>query len=521
MRASGESDEVRTACRIVCATIKSRATTHVYRACKKSGEFRSKAEVSMSLRGNLLLCLLVGWLVISAAPAVGQTSTAPAVPLDDKAWQMLVDALAEAKTASPAVRAWVGLEFAKQLDQDNKKSDERNILREAYLATLEGTRPSYDTMGWVQSDILRAMLKNLGPEPVEELLPRMDEEQRALALNSLVIQYTADKNWERAMDTVRRAPTNNWFPFFPVAELMKELPAQDVAKRRELFALTYAIYKKGPNAEGALQQMIELFWRELPREQVVELIPVMLKDAMRADLMPMKLQRQKSYDITKAKLLPILRELDSAKAEQWEKNEAQTLAEVRKEGPFRVTPEQAEGPGLNPSRPSNSGAYQKPPGSPKPREVAGCLENEPWCQQNRVEHALAAVEEHLKKNEIDQAKVGINRGYWIALSQWKLDTDTVDPNQVIKTHWPSTVNWEAFSVMASRISPEYAMQKVKEIPDAEIRLLTRTMLARTWLDHPPVFPCPSLHSNYHDGGACIPYRMYMPRELFSWANNWE
>jgi hypothetical protein len=479
------------------------------------------------LRGNLLLCLFFGWLVISAVPAAGQTNAAPAVSLDDQAWQMLVDALAEAKTANPAVRAWVGLEFAKQLDQDNKKSDELKVLREAYLATLRGPRPSYDTMGWVQSDILRTMMKNLGPQPVEELLPRMDEAQRALGFDMLVTRYTADKNWERAMDATRRAPANNWFPFFPVVELMKALPAQDVAKRRELFALTYAIYKQGPNAEGALQQMIELFWRELPREQVVELIPIMLRDAMRADIspMPMKVQRPKSYETTKAKLLPILRELDSAKAEQWEKNEAQTLAEVRKEGPFHTTPEQVqrqqEALGEPHLQPSNSPAYQKPPGSPKPREVAGCLEDEPWCQQNRVEHALAAVEEHLKKNEMEQAKAGISRGYWIALSQWKLDTDAIDPNQVIKTHWPSTVNWEAFSVMASRISPEYAMQKVKEIPDAEIRLLTRTMLARTWLDHPPVFPCPSLHSNYHDGGGCIPYRMYMPTELFSWANNWE
>jgi hypothetical protein len=271
--------------------------------------------------------------------------------------------------------------------------------------------------------------------------------------------------------------------------------------------------------------MIELFWRELPREQVVELIPIMLEDAMRADLMPMKLRPQKSYETAKAKLLPILKELDPAKAEQWEKNEAQTLAEVRKEGPFRMTPEQIqrqqEALGEPPPEMSDSQLHQKSPGSPKPREVAGCLENQPWCQQNRVEDALAAVEEHLKKNETEQAKAGISRGYWIALSQWKLDTDAVDPNQVVKTHWPSTVNWEAFSVMASRISPEYALQKVKEIPDAEIRLLTRTMLARTWLDHPPVFPCPGLHSNYHDGGACIPYRMYMPRELFSWANNWE
>jgi hypothetical protein len=134
---------------------------------------------------------------------------------------------------------------------------------------------------------------------------------------------------------------------------------------------------------------------------------------------------------------------------------------------------------------------------------------------------MESIKDHLLKNEIDQAKLGISRGYWIALSQWKLDTDPLDPNQVIKTHWPSTVNWEAFSIMASKISSEYVLQRVKEIPDPEIRLLTRTMLAQAWLDHRPIFPCPSLHSNYHDEGACIGYQSYMPRELFSWANNWD
>jgi hypothetical protein len=476
------------------------------------------------MRLYLMVSICLCWLVVSSAPAAAQTIVPPAIPLDDKAWQMLVDALAEAKTARPEVRAWVELEFAKQLDQDNKKSDELQVMREAYLATLSAPTPAYNTLGWIQSDILRMIMRNLGPRPVEELLPRMDEAQRATAIDMLVTRYTADMNWERAMDTVRGAPSNNWFPFFPVGELMKALPAQDLAKRRELFRLTYATYKKSGNAGGSLQQMIELFWHELPREQVVELIPVLLKDAMRGDASPMK-RPQNFYANTKAKLLPILKELDPTSADRWEKDEQQTLAEIRKEGPFRMTPEQIERQqqALGEPRPvpSISPPYQKPPGSPKPRAVAGCLENESWCQQNRVEHALAAVEELLKKNETERAKAGIRRGYWIALSQWKLDMDALDPNQVIKTHWPSTVNWEAFSVMASRISAGYALERVNEIPDAEVRLLTRTMLARTWLDHPPVFPCPALHSNYHDGGACIGYRMYMPRELFSWANNWE
>jgi len=469
--------------------------------------------------GAFFLC----YLGISVTPRVAQQKPLPLISLDDQAWQMLVQALEEAKTASPPVRAQVELEFARQLDQDNKKSEEAALLRDACLATLKAGPEPYSTFGWIQSDILRTMMKNLGPEPLEELLPQMDEANQGLAFDLLVSRYTADKNWDRALDAVRRAPKGHWFPFGPALALMKVSPPQSVAARREIFAVTYDIYQKGGTSAGALEPMIEQFWRELPREQVIELIPTILKDAIRGDIYfimrPLHL-----YDSLKPKLLPILWELDPAKADQWEREEVPTFEEVRKAGrwpsPKRTGTQQTTANPVKP--PASSAPYKKPPGSPKPRVVAGCLENEPWCQENRVTHALEATMEHLKKKEIDLAKAGVSRGYWIALSQWKLDTDPVDPNQVIKTHWPSTVNWEAFSVMASRISPEYALERVKQIPDAEIRLLARTMLARAWLDHRPIFPCPSLHSNYHDEGSClVPYQAYMPAELFSWANNWD
>ena len=445
------------------------------------------------------------------------------IALDDRAWQMMVQALEEAKSASPPVRAQVELEFAKQLDQDNKKDEEAALLKDAYLATLPRAADSYNTIVWIQSDILRTMMKNLGPEPLENLLPQMDEAMRGLTFDLLVTRYTADQHWDHALDALRRAPRNNWFPFGPALALMKALPVQDVPARREIFAVTCSIYQNGDTSAGALEPMIEQFWRDLPREQVIALIPAILREAIRGDIYFI-MRPSNFYQRLKPKLLPIFRELDTARAEQWEREEQQTFDEVRKAGPAWAhaktasTPQAAAGIA---KPPASAPPYKKPPGSDKPRVVAGCLENEPWCQQNRVEHALQATMEHLKTNETDLAKAGVSRGYWIARSQWRLDSDPVDPNQVIKTHWPSTVNWEAFSVMASRISPEYALERVREVPDAEIRLLTRTMLARAWLDHRPIFPCPSLHSNYHDEGACIAYQAYMPRELFSWANNWD
>ena len=458
------------------------------------------------------------------SPPTSHPNALPTVSIDDMAWQMLVAALEESKTASPAVRAKVMLEFAKQLDQDNKKSDELTVLREAYLATLQVQAMKYDTVSTVQGDIQRAIMKNLGPEPLEALLPHMNEGQRGLAFDLLVTRYTADKNWDRAMDAVRRAPRDNWFPFAPVFELMKALPSGQVGARREIFATEYAIYRDGWISAGGLAQVVERFWRELPREQVVELIPIILKGFMRGQIYFIK-RPIYFYDQEKPKYLAILRELDATKAEQWERDEQKTWDEVRKQGPGWVTSEQMRrrqaAMGSLPQEPANPMPNTKPPGSPKPRVVAGCLEDEPWCQQNRVEHALESVKEHLLKRETELAKQGIARGYWIALSQWKLDTDPVDPNQVPKTEWPSTLNWQIFSILATRISAEYALDQIKKIPDPEIRLLTKTAVARVWLNHTPSFPCPSLRSNYHNEGTCIGYRAYLPNELFRWENYWE
>jgi len=68
---------------------------------------------------------------LSPVPQASQKNPPAAVPLDAMAWQMLVAAFEESKTASPAVHAQVALDSAKQLDQDNKKSDEAVVLREA------------------------------------------------------------------------------------------------------------------------------------------------------------------------------------------------------------------------------------------------------------------------------------------------------------------------------------------------------------------------------------------------------
>jgi hypothetical protein len=465
------------------------------------------------------------------AGASGQTPSTRAVraaasvadPSEAQARQMLAAAQEEAKSASAVVRAKVWLEVAKQLLRDGKKTEERSLLGDAYLATLE-IPPVHNNFYWlVQAEILRTMMKDLGPAPVEETLPQMDANMRGIAYDLLVTRYIDDQNWDRAVETLKNAPQNQWFPFAPALRLLGKLPPQRVADRRVIVGLEYYICDGKRVAISGLTLTIEQFWRDFAREQVVDAIPKILKEAMRADMFPV-LRPVKAYENSKSKLLPILKELDPAKAQEWERGEKQAWEDARKAGMLMIIDrgEYDDPPAQNvPASPAHVPVKNVPTAqaSSKPRVVNGCMEDEPWCDENRISHALEALEGHLKRGELELAKQSVSRGYRLALGEWKLDTDPADPNQVHKPAWRSTENWEAFTVLATKISPQYALERAKQIPDPEIRLLTRVMLARMWLGEKPEFtPCQELVSDYHRDGDCVHYSMYMPRELFQWVN---
>ena len=455
-----------------------------------------------------------------------QASMPPAPVSEEKLGRNILAAAREqANAASPAVKGQVLLEIARQLSDDRKINEERALLREAYLATIESQspRPQYNTINWIQADILRTMLKELGPEPLEELMPQYDPVSRGMAYDMLASHYLQVEDWDAEIRTMRQAPRDLWFPFSPAIQVMSKLPATRAKDRLEIWTLIYSICE----GKGWLAEPVEKFWKELPRDQVLTAIPSLLEGAMYGDT-HWQLRPVNAYARLKPRLMPIWKELNPAAAENWERNEKQHWDEAAKAGwnqPNCPDSQAGSAPAsaVFKSPVASEASAPAPPksvplASRKPRPVIGCMEDEPWCQQNRVEHLLERLRDHLLKDEDELAKANVRRGFGYALAQWKLDTDPADPNQIVKTHWPSTVNWEAFAVMASRISPDYALRQVKAIPDPEIQLLVKVTLARTWLDHRPVFSCPQLQGKYHNGGACVPYYMYMPHKLFDWAN---
>ena len=79
----------------------------------------------------------------------------------------------------------------------------------------------------------------------------------------------------------------------------------------------------------------------------------------------------------------------------------------------------------------------------------------------------------------------MDQGFKLAEKLYATDTDADDPNQAFKAMWPSTSAWSRFVALATRISPQTALQVINSIPDPEIQVLETIALADSLLGAPP------------------------------------
>jgi hypothetical protein len=204
--------------------------------------------------------------------------------------------------------------------------------------------------------------------------------------------------------------------------------------------------------------------------------------------------------------LPILRNLDPDKAEflVQEKTSGGQLREkcdYNKSFPIQPTPAAD-----NPSRQAPASRYAERP----KRMVFGCP-GMGSCRQSRIEEVLRAINSNLKLKQFERAKAGIQEGFELAAEEWKYDADPDDPNLWTRDIWPSTENWEAFAILASYISPDYALDQVKTIPDPAIQLMVRVVLARYWLGRDLELHAPNIVNAEGAGCECVAHYMYIPR----------
>ncbi len=95
-----------------------------------------------------------------------------------------------------------------------------------------------------------------------------------------------------------------------------------------------------------------------------------------------------------------------------------------------------------------------------------------------------AGDDFLKLGNTESAKKVVDQGFRLAEKLYATDTDADDPNQAFKAMWPSTSAWCRFVALATRISPQTALQAINSIPDPEIQALETIALADSLLGAP-------------------------------------
>ena len=462
-------------------------------------------------------------------------SSSPVLKLTDaELGQHILDAAeVEAKSASPEVRAYVWMQVALQRGLDGQKNHEGRLLRDAYLATLEQPPQRDNTIFWIQQPILRQMMQDLGPQAVEEVFPKSEGPVRSVSVELLVSYYTNAGQFDQALAWLKLAPADGWFPFTPATDLMEKLPPSLRKDRAVIFEQVFDFCDGKKYQAYPLAIMITKFWRDLPRVKVVAAIDRILKEAAEADRGPIYLSamvlpgNRSMYKEYRQEFLPILKELDPARAARLE-NEPDPPKDSFVSPPrgvptgfhLPVPPELQTTPAKQvgtPVQPPSPVARSAQPSRKRRRVVNGCLVSEPWCRQNRMENALKATADHLRHGQTQLAKASIQRGFRLVAGELDYDTDPSDPNLAIKSAWPSAVNAEAFAVLATRVSPEYALKMIGGVRDSDIQLMARVVLARMWLGARPFFGTPSVLNSEGIGGECIQYYAYITRQLFSWA----
>ena len=81
----------------------------------------------------------------------------------------------------------------------------------------------------------------------------------------------------------------------------------------------------------------------------------------------------------------------------------------------------------------------------------------------------------------ESAQQTIEKGLDVSSAMYKVDADSDDPNVAPKPNWPSTFDFRCMLRLAAKISPEWGLGLLKDIPDDDLRLLALVAEAKTLL----------------------------------------
>jgi len=514
---------------------------------------------------SLLICstitLLFGCLWCQAAPAKNDADDPAAAtpkrespksqltPEQERGLRLLKSAEAEAASLEPDMRAFVLSRVANAYGRiDQRKADK--LALDAFTATQAIPEPAEgdycaavgsagDIKSWIQQGVLYEMVHKDKADEVEPLLPQATAPVRDQITSELVRYYESKKDLSRAESLLSQLADSERYPFGAAADLVTALGPEQSGERMTVFNQALNNYeqhaKQSSFGGDDIGTFIEGAWKDVPPALALEAIGKVLeaaKDQQSDSRYSMTSAKgsvvlNSGYDLRLFQLLPILEELDKAKAEALLRERSEVAEQLRTypkgmqslQGwspsvSFGVTDgsHSLTGPAaqqqveaqlqdrvqeiLKKTDTEPAGALASALGLPvhggfqgsprasallqiaekttkkKPSVSKSALDEFSGFQEQLTPKEIPDVarlpELYLRLGDVEGAKKALKILLSAAGKLYDLDLDPDDPNRSFKGAWPSTDLWRKSVQQAAKISSSLPEEIISELQDPEV-----------------------------------------------------
>jgi hypothetical protein len=531
------------------------------------------AKVVKSSLVNLGLCLAISVPISFPIGLSAQSSSHPSKaasrpgtsapklnPEQERGLQLLKGAVGESAGLQPNMHAFVLWRASYAYTKLDPKHAEK-LSHDAFMTTqtIEDA-PESDRCGapgtagdiksWIQQSVLYDMVHRDQLKGIKQLLPQATPTVRNEITAELVKYYESKKDLIHAEMLLSTLADSDRYPFGVAANLVTAFGPESSADRMNIFNQALNNFERhsaqtsvGGNDIGIF---IDRTWKEVPPGLALEAIDKVLDTTKDND-------SQSHYSMSSAKgsvvlnsayalrlfqLLPILEELDNAKAEALLRDQTEVAEQLKAyPGGMQSLRSQsttlsyggiaAGGSGLR-----NAAAEQQisaqmqdrvedvlakadtdPAGalaaaltlpvhgtsessSPRSDALLGIAEKSAAKQLSVSKSALDEFstiqdqltsqemigidrlpEVYLKMGDVDAAKKAVEILVKAAGKVYEHDTDTADPNRAFKGAWPSTDLWMKAIREGAKISPALPEEIIYGLPDPEIAAFEKVAFA--------------------------------------------
>jgi hypothetical protein len=399
-------------------------------------------------------------------------------------------------------------------------------------------RPALSPGARLQADIARPIVL-LEPKRADQVIRKVNPTARGPVLAAMLSQQENEKQFNKALETLRRLAAEDEMPYGAATRVMDALKPEQSGELIQLFLVALESYRDhAPHSQlmDEFPAMLVHLWKRLPRDAAQQAVDEILKQAAEADekvnfstpSADGTATTNLLYEYRLLQVMPMLGEFDPSAARSY-REKYPALASGNP--PDFISP---PAPGAAPFRPSAGysimlGAAETPAAQKAATAADAGHGDEAMSQAASIpdlnlraqtyEHiarvsakkqastAAKAIERMLdaagkllpdeafafyvsaariyeEMDEMGDAKKSIETGLGVADKVLRADSDDDDPNTALKAFWPSTNAYCELLREAARISPAWAISLLQTIEDPEVRVSAETALAGGWLGAP-------------------------------------